>query len=818
MVPTTSRRSVFLVAMLPMALLVFTAATLGACSLDGPFGEPEPDATEERRPIPSPSPAATQARAPTSERTPTDPATSTPAATSTAEASPTWAETPAPSETSTATSTPRPSPPRGALIVDPDGQRIFASGPVDEEAQLLTYRTIDGKLVDSHPLREGEVLLGLDDLGRLHLRQPETGLRVLDADTMTVLGEIGVPTTGVSNVVGVEHRFTLGPPEPLLIPATGQVVTFDRRTVRIVDPASGRTVSEYEVPLPQEEGPITSASISGDGRLLYLVLTEDEDSLHLHGATILAVSTLSGEQQGRRDLYPFIMETHVFGDHFVAVGSFPTMYGGMDTLLDHWVSGRPRELLSSAAAPGRLYDSTRDRIIRQDGGFLVFDAPSLRPLFRTTAPDADRLEVYDPGTDRFFGRSYDADQLMYLDAASLAPDPLPTVEAVPAESVAFVESVLPAHQSRGAPAFLLGSVLGRSEGGRLLPVISRDEGETWERFAPAGSRVGLDPTCLAASPTFAEDQILFACGDHGVVRSDDGGRSWAPTGPGITSLELREIALSPAFQDDSTVFAASFDRWGDPRDRRGTATAAPPGATALPSRATSWRTEDGGASWEPMGHFGRIAVDRDFAENRTVMAFEHEGSRLYVSRDAGRSWEARGRLPKLGTERFTANRLWIVPRSGDDPRVLLAVAASREPPVMGGIPKSPIHSARLFRSVDDGATWDLAWPAGDRIGWSGLDVGASSPLLGPIEQESHPTWLLDAGLDPGTVLKSYLGPGYGWQSVYLAENPRARVLAVDDDGGILVSKGWTEPGLLRIDVDDFTQGPRQPPWERESRR
>jgi photosystem II stability/assembly factor-like uncharacterized protein len=50
--------------------------------------------------------------------------------------------------------------------------------------------------------------------------------------------------------------------------------------------------------------------------------------------------------------------------------------------------------------------------------------------------------------------------------------------------------------------------------------------------------------CVALSPGFADDGVIFAgTEEHGLLRSADGGRSWAPAGTGVWSEAINSVVL-----------------------------------------------------------------------------------------------------------------------------------------------------------------------------------------------------------------------------------------------------------------------------------
>ena len=70
---------------------------------------------------------------------------------------------------------------------------------------------------------------------------------------------------------------------------------------------------------------------------------------------------------------------------------------------------------------------------------------------------------------------------------------------------------------------------------------------------------GMDIYDLAISPSYAQDQTIFAStSTAGVFVSHDGGRSWQETGfPGRAGFDSPRLAISPDYTGDQTLFAAS---------------------------------------------------------------------------------------------------------------------------------------------------------------------------------------------------------------------------------------------------------------------
>ena len=85
---------------------------------------------------------------------------------------------------------------------------------------------------------------------------------------------------------------------------------------------------------------------------------------------------------------------------------------------------------------------------------------------------------------------------------------------------------------------------------------SSDAGDTWftAKFAAPPPLF----SALEISPDFVRDGMMLAGSmDDGVFSSDDRGVRWQPWNFGLFDLRALSLALSPSFQDDETVFAGT---------------------------------------------------------------------------------------------------------------------------------------------------------------------------------------------------------------------------------------------------------------------
>jgi photosystem II stability/assembly factor-like uncharacterized protein len=150
---------------------------------------------------------------------------------------------------------------------------------------------------------------------------------------------------------------------------------------------------------------------------------------------------------------------------------------------------------------------------------------------------------------------------------------------------------------------------------------SIDGGTTWTRMQ--GVRL------LNASPLglTADDSLWFAGTENGVYVSPDRGQSWSPLG--TLSAYINELAVSPAYSFDHTVFA--------------TTSCAGCGGVGI------YRTTDGGAIWNQVrssNYSGALAISPQYATDHTLFIL---GSGVSRSTDGGDHWSTIGTWPPFAT-------------------------------------------------------------------------------------------------------------------------------------------------------------------------
>jgi photosystem II stability/assembly factor-like uncharacterized protein len=184
---------------------------------------------------------------------------------------------------------------------------------------------------------------------------------------------------------------------------------------------------------------------------------------------------------------------------------------------------------------------------------------------------------------------------------------------------------------------------------------SSDGGGTW--FAASFGSPPPLVTALAVSPNFEQDGVVLAAtAEDGLYSSTDRGTIWTPWNFGLIDLNAYSLALSPDFARDQTAYI-------------GTETGV-------------FRSTNGGRAWRVLPFPIDSAPVLSLAVTPNVVLAGTESSGLYRSTDRGKTWVQvipEGSVSALSVQ---SDALWALV---DD---------------------------RILRSTDDGQTW-AAWPQAD---------------------------------------------------------------------------------------------------------
>lgn len=144
---------------------------------------------------------------------------------------------------------------------------------------------------------------------------------------------------------------------------------------------------------------------------------------------------------------------------------------------------------------------------------------------------------------------------------------------------------------------------------------SADRGGRWAAWN--FGLIDLDVLCLALSPAFGQDETLVVGTETGLFRSTNGGRAWRELGLPTELAPILSVALSPRYAQDGILFAGTESNG-------------------------LWKSNDRGRSWELIEALGESAVNGLVVqENGGQLAIAAlAGNAILLSRDSSRSWHA----------------------------------------------------------------------------------------------------------------------------------------------------------------------------------
>ena len=233
----------------------------------------------------------------------------------------------------------------------------------------------------------------------------------------------------------------------------------------------------------------------------------------------------------------------------------------------------------------------------------------------------------------------------------------------------FVTAVSPgyAHDQTVYVATRQGDIYRSTAGGDPL---------TWSLLANVGAPV----RSLVLSPQFPADPVAYASTSIGIVKSDDAGATWQPTGPLGTSM----LAISSDYASDGTLFAGTQS-----------------GVFVTRDRATTW-TELVAAPLSATTYVEAIAVSPDYGADRTVLV-SVLGNGLYRSTDGGSTFAA------VGTSLIQDNHLIADYQNPVSMPLQFSPTYARDRTIFG------MAQDDVVRSTDGGDSWQVLNlpPAGD---------------------------------------------------------------------------------------------------------
>lgn len=197
-------------------------------------------------------------------------------------------------------------------------------------------------------------------------------------------------------------------------------------------------------------------------------------------------------------------------------------------------------------------------------------------------------------------------------------------------------------------------------------LVSVNRGNTWQ-IASLGTPPPL-VSAIAVSPSYQTDGIVLAATlEDGVFRSTDRGRTWISSNFGLLDLGVLALAVSPGFGSDETVYA-------------GTET----GIYISTNGGRAWRAVE---SADKLGGIQSLAISPDFMKDNTLVAAT-ESQGLWRSRDRGTTWHPCG----SDRQHLSAQQVMLDPHYDQRPRIIALTATEIRWSGDGGASWSSLHT------------------------------------------------------------------------------------------------------------------------------
>ncbi len=307
--------------------------------------------------------------------------------------------------------------------------------------------------------------------------------------------------------------------------------------------------------------------------------------------------------------------------------------------------------------------------------------------------------IFDAGRRQLYARFADSPRVAVLPIAGLAPQAIrpQALPGWPAEGLSAQDLALDAT----GRWFYVSA--GRS-------VYRTADGRRWERL-DFGQTAAFGYLTAAAPGVLFHASVSGADGGVGVYRSRDAGATWELLAAGLS--DLRGAQPVAAHSADEAYFVSrtsglyawqpASQRWQQimapdtPYAALGALTLAPDGTLFLLNYERMRRSSDHGAAWSevkmPMMGGALLGFAANYTTTQTVFGlFGNEPPRLFRATDGGRSWAAVG--AGLALPAFASNVRLL-----SAPQVLYLYHGDFQ------------GKSELFRSLDNGDTWQAAVPA-----------------------------------------------------------------------------------------------------------
>ncbi len=586
------------------------------------------------------------------------------------------------------------------VLPDANAGRVYVN---DAAGTLYAFDAESYELVTSLQAGSGPMALDAPN-GLLFVAREPGGSQVAVVDTATLALKATIEGGECVAVDSSGHRAFVGSPQPDYPVQQGEVQVWDTRTFRRLGAIAQGGLPAYN-PLRDEVYISDSSVFIADGKSLAVagLLTPDIDPELTRGCRGCLVAGMPIVDPGQ--------------DAIVVPASYslsqlpyePRLFSARSLEpVSHTVT-----VLNSPRTPqvilppdeGRVYEARRD-------GVAVYRAGTSEELDLASGLQFD---YYLPGPEVIL--SLVEPRILAFDARTFEP-----LGSMPYEPIHRMD---PVGGRLYAWAGAQMAVLSFAGGSGAPP----EPAEAWPAAQPLGP-----VQAIYVSPAFARDRTLFVAAGQRILRSTDGGASWAhlrgglPPAPGLAQDTQIRLALSPAYAEDHTLFAGGRLRAG--------------------LGLGVWRSTDGGDTWQPASHGLRhlevydLVISPAFAADHTLFAYCFGGAGgpfLYRSQDGGASWalfatppavtpSSPGQAPLPSPEELLPAQALTRFKVGDWRRVLRStdggqtwqtvLSRADSGALVEGIVPSPrlasdrqvfaLYEDLLYRSCDGGDTWQVA--------------------------------------------------------------------------------------------------------------
>jgi photosystem II stability/assembly factor-like uncharacterized protein len=269
---------------------------------------------------------------------------------------------------------------------------------------------------------------------------------------------------------------------------------------------------------------------------------------------------------------------------------------------------------------------------------------------------------------------------------------------------------------------------------------STDGGTSWSTVLTTQSREGSSNLSarLTLSPGFDQDGHAFAIHNGLLYRSQDFGATWTIIQPAGV-LRIQQVVPSPAFTTDRTVVVAAVTGtfpppWGEQNDVKTSAHhESSLGVMISTDGGDTWQTTSNGLAVgdTPYRYVQHVALSPSFDQDGVLFAFswgpwdgQAVPSGLFRSSDRGQTWTHVWQSTVGKDELRWSASIGLSPAFGMDGVGQMTLTGLT---TWNAGPHGPVPG-RTYSTTDSGQTWtEMPATNGRPAGWNSLNVAAGGP-------------------------------------------------------------------------------------------